>query len=279
MYMNGINMKKWATTAGITALAWGVAIVMFFPVFWMLVTGFKTELQAVTTPPIWVFEPTLEGYREVFSRADYASFALNSVAVSLGSTALAMALAIPAAYAMAFYPTPRTRGALLWMLSTKMLPPVGALAPIYFIFRDLGILDTVFGLSIIYALINLPIVVWMLFGFFKDIPRDILEAARIDGAGRVQEILLALLPLSMPGLASTALLSIILSWNESFWSIILTTTDAAPLPVFIASFSSPEGLFWAKLSAAATLAVAPILIFGWLAQRQLVRGLTFGAVK
>ena len=274
-----MNLKKTTTTAMITVLAWAAAIVMFFPVFWMLLTGFKTELQAVATPPLWVFEPTLEGYREVFSRADYASFALNSVAVSLVSTALALLLAIPAAYAMAFYPTPRTRGALLWMLSTKMLPPVGALAPVYFIFRDLGILDTISGLAVIYALINLPIVVWMLFGFFKDIPRDILEAARIDGAGRVQEILYALLPLSMPGVASTALLSIILSWNESFWSIILTTTDAAPLPVFIASFSSPEGLFWAKLSAAATLAVAPILIFGWLAQRQLVRGLTFGAVK
>ena len=268
-------MKKTA----VGALAWLAAIVMFFPVFWMLVTGFKTEIDAVASPPLWAFSPTVEGYREVFSRADYAGFALNSVYVSLGSTALALLLAAPAAYAMAFFPTPRTRGALLWMLSTKMLPPVGALAPVYLIFRDLQMLDTIAGLSVVYALVNLPIVVWMLFGFFKDVPREILEAARMDGADGMREILLVLLPLAAPGLASTALLSIILSWNESFWSLNLTTTDAAPLPVFIASFSSPEGLFWAKLSAAATLAVAPILIFGWLAQRQLVRGLTFGAVK
>ena len=272
-------MTKAMKKSAVGIAAWSAAVAMFFPVFWMLATGFKTELEAVATPPLWAFAPTLEGYREVFSRADYANFALNSVFVALGSTALALVLAAPAAYAMAFFPTPRTRGALLWMLSTKMLPPVGALAPVYLIFRDLGILDTLSGLSIVYALINLPIVVWMLFGFFKEVPRDILEAARMDGAGGVKEILLVLLPLSAPGLASTALLSIILSWNESFWSLNLTTTDAAPLPVFIASFSSPEGLFWAKLSAAATLAVAPILIFGWLAQRQLVRGLTFGAVK
>lgn len=269
------GMKKLA----VGLLAWSVAAVMFFPVFWMLLTGFKTELDAVAAPPLWTFAPTTEGYREVFSRADYASFALNSVYVSLGSTALAILIAAPAAYAMAFFPSKRTRGTLLWMLSTKMLPPVGALAPVYLIFRDLQLLDTVFGLSVIFALINLPIVVWMLFGFFKDVPRDILEAARIDGANAAQEMLFTLLPLTAPGLASTALLSIILSWNESFWSLNLTTTDAAPLPVFIASFSSPEGLFWAKLSAAATLAVAPILIFGWLAQRRLVRGLTFGAVK
>jgi len=167
----------------------------------------------------------------------------------------------------------------LWMLSTKMLPPVGVLVPIYLIFRDGGLLDTRIGLTIVFALINLPIVVWMLYTYFKEVPGEILEAARMDGASMSQELLQVLLPMTTGAVASTFLLSVILAWNEAFWSINLTASDAAPLTAFIASFSSPEGLFWAKLSAASVMAVAPILALGWLCQKQLVRGLTFGAVK
>lgn len=263
----------------ITIAAWSAAIIMFFPILWMLLAGFKTEIDAVTTPPLLLFEPTLENYNAVQQRANYINSAANSVFISVGATLLALAFSIPAAYAMAFFPTKRTRSTLLWMLSTKMLPPVGVLVPIYILFRDLELLDTRIGLIIIYALINLPIVVWLLYTFFKDVPKEILEAGRMDGARRGQELLYLLVPLAVPGIASTALLSIILCWNEAFWSLNLTTSDAAPLTAFIASFSAPEGLFWAKLSAASTMAIAPILIFGWLSQRQLVRGLTFGAVK
>lgn len=263
----------------ITGLAWTAAIVMFFPIFWMLLAGFKTEIDAVTTPPLLVFKPTLENYEAVQQRANYLKSAANSVLISVGATLLALALSIPAAYAFAFFPTRRTRGTLLWMLSTKMLPPVGVLVPIYILFRDLRLLDTRIGLIIIYGLMNLPIVVWLLFTFFKEVPKEILEAGRIDGARPRQELFYLLMPMALPGIASTALLSIILCWNEAFWSLNLTTSDAAPLTAFIASFSAPEGLFWAKLSAASTLAIAPILVFGWLSQRQLVRGLTFGAVK
>ena len=263
----------------LTLLAWGIALIVFFPIFWMVLTGFKTEGEAVATPPSLFFEPTLAGYHEVMARADYLKFALNSIVISFGSTLLALIVAIPSAYSMAFLPTKRTRGTLLWMLSTKMLPPVGVLMPVYLLFRDMGLLDSQLGLTLVYMLMNLPIVVWMLYTFFKDIPKDILEAGRMDGAGTLQEVLYLLLPLTLPGIASTGLLSVILSWNEAFWSLNLTTSDAAPLTAFIASFSSPEGLFWAKLSAASTLAIAPILIFGWLTQKQMVRGLTFGAVK
>jgi sorbitol/mannitol transport system permease protein len=263
----------------LSVLGWTVALVMFFPIFWMVLTGFKTEAEAVATPPSLIFTPTLDNYADVQNRADYLKFAFNSVFVSLGSTLLALAFAIPASYAMAFFPTWRTKNTLVWMLSTKMLPPVGVLVPIYLLFRDTGLLDTRIGLTLVYGLINLPIVVWMLYTFFKEVPRDILEAARVDGARPADEIRHLLVPLSLPGIASTALLAIILSWNEAFWSLNLTASKAAPLTAFIASFSSPQGLFWAKLSAASTLAVAPILIFGWMSQRQLVRGLTFGAVK
>ena len=267
------------TKIAIAVLGWGIAIIMFFPIFWMFITGFKTEVDAVSTPPHLFFHPTLQSYVEVQSRANYWLFALNSVIISVGGTVLALLLAIPAAYVMAFFPTHRTRGTLLWMLSTKMLPPVGVLIPIYLILRATHLLDTRTGLVLIYMLMNLPIVVWMLFTFFKEVPREILEAGRMDGAGRMGELRHVLMPLSLPGIASTGLLSLILCWNEAFWSLNLTSSRAAPLTAFIASFSSPEGLFFAKLSAASTLAVAPILIFGWLSQRQLVRGLTFGAVK
>lgn len=165
------------------------------------------------------------------------------------------------------------------MLSTKMMPSVGVLVPIYLIWKDSGLLDTVTGLVIIYTLINLPIAVWMAFTYFNEVPKEILEAGRIDGASTWQEMIHLLLPMSLPGIASTGLLLLILSWNEAFWSINLSSANAAPLTVFIASYSSPEGLFWAKLSAASLLAIAPILVVGWLSQKQLVRGLTFGAVK
>jgi sorbitol/mannitol transport system permease protein len=267
------------TNGSLPLLGWLVACLLFFPIFWMFITSFKTEVAAVATPPQLFFRPTLENYVAVQERASYFNYAWNSVVISIGATVLALLLAIPAAYAMSFFPTKRTKGTLLWMLSTKMLPAVGVLVPIYILGRETGLLDTRIGLIIIYTLINLPIVVWMIYSFFKEVPKEILEADRMDGASTWQEVVHVLLPLALPGIASTALLSIILSWNEAFWSLNLTTFDAAPLTAFIASFSSPQGLFWAKLSAASTMAIAPILIFGWISQRQLVRGLTFGAVK
>jgi len=272
--MRGSKAKViWAGIVG-----WTAAILMFFPIFWMLLASFKTEIDAVG-PPELIFAPTLENFVEVNARANYFAYAMNSVVESLGATAISLALAIPAAYAAAFFPSKKTKDLLLWMLSTKMMPAVGVLVPMYLLFRDVSLLDTRTGLIILFTLSNLPIVVWMLYSFFKDVPPEILEAGRMDGARVGAQIRHLLLPLTLPGIASTALLSIILCWNEAFWSLNLTASQAGPLTAFIASFSSPEGLFWAKLSAASTLAVTPILVFGWLTQRQLVRGLTFGAVK
>ena len=204
---------------------------------------------------------------------------MNSVILAVGSTILALIVAIPAAWAMAFSPTKRTKDILMWMLSTKMMPAVAVLVPIYLIFLRTGLMDTRLGLTVLLMLINLPIVIWMLYTYFREIParssRPPAWTAPRSGARSVY----VLTPMAVPGIASTLLLNIILAWNESFWTIQLTTTNAAPLTAFIASFSSPQGLFWAKLSAASTLAIAPILIMGWFSQKQLVRGLTFGAVK
>ena len=263
-----------------TAAAWLIGFLIFFPILWTIITSFKTELEAFSTPPKFLFfEWTTENYGIVQERSNYLRFVSNSLILSIGSTLVALAFAIPAAWAMAFAPGKRTKDLLMWMLSTKMMPPVGALIPVYLIFRDMGLLDSRGGLIAVLFLLNLPIIVWMLYTYFKEIPPEILEAARMDGASLWKELVYVLAPMAVPGIASTLLLNIILAWNEAFWTLNLTTSAAAPLTAFIASYSSPEGLFWAKLSAASTMAIAPILVLGWFAQKQLVRGLTFGAVK
>src|ERR1700751_5463452 len=269
-------MKKYSNLIfGI--IGWIVAAIIFFPLFWMIITAFKTEQGAYS--PDLIFLPTIESFKDVFARSNYLSFVLNSIYISVGSTIVCFLFAIPAAYSMSFFPTPKTQARLLWMLSTKMMPAVGVLMPIYFLFKIFGLLDNIFGLIIIYALMNLPIAVWMSYTYFCEIPGAILEAGRIDGATLWQEIWHLLRPMTLPGLSSTGLILIIFAWNEAFWSINLTSANAAPLTAFIASYSSPEGLFFAKLSAASLLAVAPIMVLGWLTQKQLVQGLTFGAVK
>ena len=262
-----------------TVAAWLVTLILFFPLGWLVLTAFKTELQAISVPPLLFFTPTLENFHEVQERSDYLLYAQNSLVTSVASTLLGLLLAAPAAYSMAFFKGPHTKDVLMWMLSTKMMPAVGALMPIYVLAQWSGLLDTQLGLIIIFTLSNLPIMVWMLYSGYKDIPPEILEAARMDGATLWQEFRQVLLPLSLGGLASTGLLCLVLSWNEAFWSLTLSAAKAGTLAALIASYSSPEGLFWAKLSAASLMAIAPIVVFGWFSQKQLVQGLTFGAVK
>jgi sorbitol/mannitol transport system permease protein len=262
-----------------TAVAWIVTLVIFFPLGWLVLTTFKTELQAISVPPLLFFTPTLENFREVQARSDYLLYARNSLVTSVVSTLLGLAIAAPAAYSMAFFRGRWTRDLLMWMLSTKMMPAVGALVPIYVLTQTAGLLDTRLALIIVFTLSNLPIMVWMLYSGFRDIPHEILEAARMDGAGVWQEFRRVLLPLGMGALFSTGLLCLVLAWNEAFWSLNLSAAKAGTLAALIASYSSPEGLFWAKLSCASFMAIAPIVIFGWFSQRQLVQGLTFGAVK
>ncbi len=265
---------------GVTILAWVVAFLIFFPILWTFLTSFKSELDAIAMPPKFLFfNWTLENYADVQQRSNYLKFAFNSVVLSIGANLVGLLIAVPAAWSMAFAPGKHTKDLLMWMLSTKMMPAVGVLVPIYLLFKDLHLLDSLIGIGLVLMLLNLPLLIWMLYTYFKEIPNDILEAARMDGASLLNEIVYVLTPMAVPGIASTMLLAIILSWNEAFWTLNLTTSNAAPLTAFIASYSAPEGFFWAKLSAASTLAIAPILILGWFSQKQLVRGLTFGAVK
>jgi sorbitol/mannitol transport system permease protein len=264
----------------LSVLAYLVALVMFFPILWMLLTAFKTEQNAFTIDPHFLFVPTLDSFRVALDQGSgYLHYALNSVISAVVSTLLGLLLAIPAAYAMAFFPTKRTDFTLVWMVSTKFIPAVGVLIPIYLVYKQLGLLDNLAGLTLLFTAMNMPLLVWMVYSYFKDIPKDLVEAADIDGASTLQTMGKVILPLAMPGIASAGLLALILAWNESFWSLTMTDHKAATLAVYIASFKSAEGLFWAKMSAASVLTVAPIIVLGWFAQRQMVRGLTFGAVK
>ena len=262
-----------------TVSAWSVTLLLVFPLLWLILTAFKTELQAIQVPPQLFFTPTLENFVEVQVRSDSLLFAKNSVITSVGSTVLGLLIAAPAAYSMAFFRTRKTRDLLMWMLSTKMMPAVGALVPIYVLAQTAGLLDSLTALIIVFTLSNLPIMVWMLYSGFKDIPPDILEAARMDGATLFGEFRHVIRPLAMGTLSSTGLLCLVLSWNEAFWSLNLGSAKAGTLATLMASYSSPEGLFWAKLSAASLMAIAPIVVVGWFSQKQLVQGLTFGAVK
>ena len=336
----------------LTLLGWTLGILLFFPIFWTLVASLKTESDAYTLPQNFLTTPwTLENFGIVQERSDYVRYVVNTGLIVILSTALALVLAVPAAWSLAFAPvdkptsrlngwtrlaimlgaaavcaivlyvndwkvsnffiglallllvivpatiwvwTRNTPGTLLWMLSTKMMPPAGALIPIYLIFnrnglvfrdwgvfdlREFNLMDSLWGMVPLMTMLNLPIFIWMLFTYFKEIPLAILEAARMDGALFWNELTRVLMPMALPGIASTCLLNLILTWNEAFWSLNLTNKYAAPLSFFISEYSSPEGQFWAKLSAASVMAITPILIIGWFSQKQLVRGLTFGAVK
>jgi sorbitol/mannitol transport system permease protein len=263
---------------GLNLLTYAIALFFFFPILWTVLTGFKREVDAAATPPVLLFDATLENFRAVFN-ANYLSYFNNTVLLSVGSTLVALVLGLPAAYSLAFHPSKRTPKVLSWVLSTKMLPAVGALIPLIVIYKRVGLFDSRLGMILLYGAFNLPLVIWMMRSFFADLPKEILEAAIVDGAGFLQIMARIVLPLSAPGLAATALLSVIFSWNEFLLAVNLTGANSGTLPVFISGFMTSEGLFWAKMSAASTLAVAPVILAGWLAQRSLVRGLTFGAVK
>ncbi|MEO9682774.1 MAG: carbohydrate ABC transporter permease [Tateyamaria sp.] len=260
-------------------LAWVVALVFFFPILWMVVTSFKTDADAVKPEFLIWFTPTLENYVNMTENYDYFRFARNSIITSVSATLLTLIVGVPCAYAMAFDPSRGTKDILMWMLSTKMLPAAAVLYPMIFLAKSLNLFDTHFLIIIVLTLINLPIVIWMLFTYFKDIPKDIIEAGKMDGLttwGEVREILV---PLAWGGIASTALLAFIFCWNEAYWTVRLTTIDAATLSKLIEGNRAPEGLFFGRLSAVSTAAVGPIVVLGWFCQKQLVQGLTFGAVK
>lgn len=261
-----------------TIVTWLIAVIVFFPVFWMVLTAFKQEGKAYTYPPTLVFHPTFTEFRQVFSAKIGAPFA-HSLFVTIVSLALVLALGIPAAYALSIRAVERWRDVLFFFLATKLLPYVAAIVPIYIVALHTGLLDNDWALVILYTGFNLPLAVWMIRSFLLEIPREMLEAARIDGAGVWTELTRVILPIALPGIAATALICVIFTWNEFFFAYFLTATKGPTVPVFLISFLQSEGEYWASLAAAATVACLPVILAGWIAQKQLVRGLSLGALK
>jgi sorbitol/mannitol transport system permease protein len=266
------------TRLALGLVTWVIVLVFFFPVLWMALTGFKHEEDAATTPPHFIFKPTFDEYKGVWDRG-LKSYLEHSITITLLSTLLVLVIALPAAYALSIRPVRKWRDVLFFFISTKMLPIVGAIIPLYILARDLHWLDTELVLIVLYTSMNLPIAVWMLRSFLLEIPVEIVEASRVDGAGLLRQLRSVVMPVISPGMAATALICFIFAWNEFFLAVNLTTTRAATVPIFLVSFVAPEGQFWAHLSAAATVACLPVLLAGWAAQDKLVRGLSMGAVK
>ncbi len=262
----------------ITALTWVLVFIFVFPVLWMIVTSFKTEEDAAAFPPTFFFDATLGRYADVFDRG-MGLYLLNSLFVSVLSTLVVMALAIPAAYALSVRPIGKWQDALFFFISTKFMPVAASIIPVFLLFRSMGLLDNLWGLGALYLGLNLALAVWMMRSFFAEVPRAVVEAAQIDGAGYNRELWLVSLPIVAPGAAAAALICFIFAWNEYFLSNLLTAVVARTTPPFLGSFVDGRGQFLAVLSAACTIAVLPVIIAGWLAQKRLVRGLAMGAVK
>jgi sorbitol/mannitol transport system permease protein len=276
-----VGERRWVNAA-LGALAWVTALIFFFPVLWMVLNSFKSE-QDANRSPNFNFDPTLDRYSEVTESVggllSFGEAFMNSVVVVLLSTLIVLALAIPAAYALAIKPVVKWRDVLFFFISTKFLPVVASILPLWILARDLELLNTRLVLIVLYTAINLPLAVWMLRSFFAEIPRELIEAAEIDGARLRGQLTSVILPLAAPGIAATALLCVIFAWNEFFYAVQLNPVDGSTVPVWVTTNISTRGEFLAKLSAASVLACIPVVLAGWIAQKRMIRGLAMGAIK
>jgi sorbitol/mannitol transport system permease protein len=276
-----VGERRWVNRA-LGVVAWLVGLVFFFPVFWMVLNSFKTEADANTSPKLF-FDPTLDQYNTVTEGGTgvltFSEAFTNSMVIVLFSTLIVLALAIPAAYALAVKPVPKWRDVLFFFISTKFLPVVAAVLPIWILARDLELLNTRLVLIILYTAINLPLAIWMLRSFFAEIPRELIEAAEIDGASLRGQLTSVIMPLAAPGIAATALLCVIFAWNEFFYAVQLNSVDGSTVPIWVTTNVSTRGDFLAKLSAASVLACIPVVLAGWIAQKRMIRGLAMGAIK
>lgn len=269
-----------ASTKGsvLTVLTWILVLLFFFPVFWMFLNAFKSENDAASTTPLLIFTPDLSSFGIVQQRG-MTEYLVNSLIAAGGATVVIILLAIPAAYALSIRPIKKVQDPLFFFISTRFMPVAASVLPLYMILKTLNMLDNVWTLVLIYGAINLPIAIWMMRSFFLEIPMEIVEAAQIDGAGFAREMMRIVLPLVLPGIAAVGLIVFIFSWNEYFLATLLTGADARTTPPFLGSFVDGRGQFLAVLSAAATVAALPVILAGWIAQKQLVRGLAMGAIK
>jgi sorbitol/mannitol transport system permease protein len=277
----GVGERR-SVNAVMGVVAWIAALLFFFPVFWMILSSFKEEQDANTSPKLF-FSPTLDRYSDVTeSTTGLLSFReafFNSFWIVMVSTVIVLLLAIPAAYALAIRPVPKWRDVLFFFISTKFLPVVASILPLWILAREFDLLNTRLVLMILYTGMNLPLAVWMLRSFFQEIPRELIEAAEIDGAGLRGQLASVILPIAVPGIAATALLCVIFAWNEYFYAVQLNPADGSTIPIWVTTNISTRGDFLAKLSAASVLACVPVVLAGWVAQKRMIRGLAMGAIK
>jgi sorbitol/mannitol transport system permease protein len=276
-----VGERRWIN-AVMGVVAWVLGLIFFFPVFWMVLNSFKSEQDANTSPKLF-FDPTLDRYREVTESAggllSFGEAFANSAVVVLVSTVIVLLLAIPAAYALAVRPVPKWRDVLFFFISTKFLPVVASILPIWILARGFDLLNTRTVLVILYTGMNLPLAVWMLRSFFQEIPRELIEAAEIDGAKLRGQLTSIILPMAAPGIAATALLCVVFAWNEFFFAVQLNPAAASTVPIWVTTNISTRGDFLAKLSAASVMACLPVVLAGWIAQKRMIRGLAMGAIK
>jgi len=271
-----------STNAVFGVIAWLAGLLFFFPVLWTVLNSFKDEQDANTSPRL-LFDPTFDRYGDVTETTSgllsFREAFTNSFVIVAVSTIIVLLLAIPAAYALAVKPIEKWRDVLFFFISTKFLPVVASILPIWILAREFQMLNTRLILVILYTAMNLPLAVWMLRSFFQEIPRELIEAAEIDGAGLRGQLTTVILPIAVPGIAATALLCVIFAWNEYFYAVQLNPADASTMPIWVTTNISTRGDFLAKLSAASVLASLPVVIAGWLAQKRMIRGLAMGAIK
>ena len=276
-----VGERRWVNSS-FGALAWVLGLIYFFPVFWMVLNAFKDEQDANASPKLF-FSPTLDRFDEVTAEAGglltFGEAFTNSAVIVVVSTLIVLALAIPAAYALAIRPVHKWRDVLFFFISTKFLPVVASILPIWILARELDLLNTRLVLIVLYTGINLPLAVWMLRSFFQEIPRELIEAAEIDGAGLRGQLTSIILPMAGPGIAATALLCVIFAWNEFFYAVQLNAVNGSTVPIWVTTNISTRGDFLAKLSAASLLACIPVVLAGWIAQKRMIRGLAMGAIK
>ena len=276
-----VGERRWVNPA-LGFAAWLLALVFFFPVFWVVLSSFKSEQDANTAPKLF-FHPTLDRYREIFHSSEgllsFQEAFTNSTVIVLTSTLVVMLLAIPAAYALSIHPVPKWRDVLFFFISTKFLPVVASILPIWILAKDLGLLNSRLGLMILYTGMNLPLAIWMLRSFFVEVPKELIEAAEIDGANLLGQLRSVVLPLAAPGIAATGLLCLIFAWNEFFYAVQLNPASGSTVPIWVTTNISTRGNFLAKLSAASVVASLPVVLAGWAAQKRMIRGLAMGAIK
>ena len=264
---------------GQIALLVVIMLVCVFPFYWMVTTSLKTQVVALEAPPVWIFEPNLDNYREALFEDGVLRTLINSLVIAVCTTALALVLGVPAAFALARFEFRGKKDLWFWFITNRMVSPIVLALPFFLIARNLGILDKHITLILIYLTFNLPIVIWIVTDQFRGIPYDLDEAARLEGASQFRIMRSICLPLAMPGVAVSAIFSFIFSWNELMFGLILTRNDAKTAPAMAVSFMEGYNLPYGKIMATSTLIVIPVLIFALLASKQLVRGLTMGAVK